>query len=242
MKLPCVDVFSNPYHIYSYRDTTKNERILSLHKHGYIIDRVRTGVIKTVSSAYEAAIHMCNVGADKGLEDHVDEHLSCDDNFKIMLQTMPSITPKVLLDYKNKPKSVDLDILSKTVIAKGKLLSDDQFLFHGGLWNNSEEIITTRPLSTSFCPQVALRNAEHNGKAYENGIIDLIVFRTTNTKTKVYVYNRRIRLAHEKEVLFSSGAVLTLKSIKHIRDDYPSSLDGTNIKNISVRVVEVDIS
>ncbi|MGU3847378.1 hypothetical protein ACVZHT_38210, partial [Vibrio diabolicus] len=77
---------------------------------------------------------------------------------------------------------VDADINSI-----GKTLSDGQFLFHGGLWFSSceNEVTLRKPFSTSFCPQVALRNAEWRGKAYDQGQIDLLVLRVSNPKTNV---------------------------------------------------------
>jgi len=83
------------------------------------------------------------------------------------------------------------------------------------------------------------------GKAYDNGVLDLFVIRVKNSKTPVFVYdNKDPDLGHEKEVLFASGAKLTLKSVHVIGDEKVfKSTNGFQIesKKVPIRVLEIEI-
>jgi hypothetical protein len=121
-----------------------------------------------------------------------------------------------------------------------------QFLFHGGYWaNDSSSFTTPRPFSTSFCPQVALRNAEWKGKAYDAGRVDLMVVRVTQPKTKAYAYSRNGNHGNEKEVVFASGAQLTRVSETWVANipEYKMTSNSRSIEKIvPAYVIEVDIS
>lgn len=110
-------------------------------------------------------------------------------------------------------------------------------MFHAGAAQWQPSFVTTRPLSTSFCPDVALRNAEHKGKAYHNGRIDLFVLQAHQPATAVFVFRReRTNLGHENEVLFAAGAQVVVTRSDLIRTDYHVSLDGNNYKSIPIYV------
>ncbi|CFL01736.1 hypothetical protein [Burkholderia pseudomallei] len=119
-------------------------------------------------------------------------------------------------------------------------------MFHGGHWaSDSPTLTTSRPFSTSFCPQVALRNAEWKGKAYDAGRVDLMVVRVTQPKTKAYAYSREGNHGNEKEVVFASGAQLTRVRETHIADIPVSKVTSgiqTEEKVVPAYVVEVEIS
>ncbi len=119
-------------------------------------------------------------------------------------------------------------------------------LFHGGHWASDNPTITTsRPFSTSFCPQVALRNAEWKGKAYDAGRVDLMVVCVTQPKTKAYAYSREGNHGNEKEVVFASGATLTRVRETYIADIPVSKVTSgiqTEEKVVPAYVVEVEIS
>ena len=166
---------------------------------------------------------MALVGADNALEHHINNALNSSANFKIWRQTMSRRTPIQLTNYQRKY------IFDNSVVQEINeidcILSDGQFLFHGGCWMGENfigaEYITSLPFSTSFCPQVALRNAEWGGKAYDAGVIDLLVLKVTQPYTRVFSYKiKGTDKGNEKEVLFSSGAKLKLIRSETIRCDY----------------------
>ena len=58
-------------------------------------------------------------------------------------------------------------------------------------------------------------------KAYDAGVIDLLVLKVTQPYTRVFSYKiKGTEKGNEKEVLFSSGAKLKLIESKTIRYDY----------------------
>lgn len=248
--LPIVDVFETPYEIWTYRNATLDEGIQHLQEYGRPIFQVRDKLEKSISNAYEAAVHMALIGADNALEDHINKALNSSSNFKIWRQTMPSKTPIQLTNYQRK------HIFDNSVVQEINkidcILSDGQFLFHGGCWMGENSIgteyITSSPFSTSFCPQVALRNAEWGGKAYDAGVIDLLVLKVTQPDTRVFSYKiKGTDKGNEKEVLFSSDAKLKLISSKTIRCDYkvrkviPNSTRCVE-KEVCINVKLVEIS
>lgn len=131
-------------------------------------------------------------------------------------------------------------------------LSDGQYLFHGGFIpiKIGETFTTIRPFSTSFCPQVALRNAEWAGKAYDAGEVNLIVLRTVNSQTKVFCFRiNGTNKGHELEILFAAGAKITFRNKVKITDGqaykYCSQYAGGGgllKKEIPFYLVEADIS
>ncbi|MDY3123249.1 MAG: hypothetical protein SOW21_02535 [[Actinobacillus] rossii] len=247
--LPIVDVFERPYEIWTYRDATQEECIQHLQKYGYYITQVTDKLVKKISHAYEAAVHMALVGADNALERHIDDELDANDSFRIWRKYMPNKTPNQLTNYQR--QHILNESISKVIEEIDCVLTEGQFLFHGGCWwgGNSigAEYITSLPLSTSFCPQVALRNAEWGGKAYDAGVIDLLVLRVTQPYTRIFSYKiKGTDKGHEKEVLFASGAKLRLVKTELIRSDYkvckviPNSMSCID-KEVcfNVRLVEI---
>lgn len=96
-----------------------------------------------------------------------------------------------------------------------------------GRGGGGDRLTTERPLSSSFCPQVALRNADHKGKGYDAGRIDLLVLRATNPRTNVFAYKRKgTNLGHGNEVLFAARANLTLTSSELVSVDYTAGKYG----------------
>ncbi len=115
----------------------------------------------------------------------------------------------------------------------------------GGAWpsDSTGELVTNRPLSTTFCPQIALRNAEWKGKAHKQGRLDLFVLRVTEPRTKAFVFKRAgTNLGHENEILFATGAKLKKRSETMIHNQYMVGHGSDAKKEVPVYVLEVDIS
>lgn len=215
------------------------------HETGRFITVVNDKLIARVTNALEAANYICDIGADNGLGNFVNSALNNSPHFKAWRDVMPSRTPNALSKYQKEfPNYNHIDVDSE-INDIGRSLDEGQMLFHGGVWPGgcSAEFKSIRPFSTSFCPQVALRNSEHRGKAYDANRIDLLVLRAIRPITKVFSFRRYgTNLGHENEVLFASGAHLKLRSRNLIRNDYLAAKYSMPNKKIEIYVTEVDIS
>lgn len=252
MNLPIVNVFESSYEYWEEHKPTIEESMRLFQECGsYAIRPIKKRLIRTVSNAYEAAVHIALESADNALERHINEALDSNPDFATWRKSMPSQTPKPLTDYQRKHSHGDN--VSQLIDEIDCILSEGQFLFHGGCWMGENilgsEYITSSPLSTSFCPQIALRNAVWKGKAYDAGVIDLLVLKVTNPQTKIFSYKiKGTDKGHEKEVLFSSGARLKLISSETIRYDYkvykviPNSTTRGEEKDVCINVKLVEIS
>ena len=239
MRLPIVNTFVPPYEKWETRHPTVEEMLAGNNFHMSIKVRLEA----TVANAYEAAVHIGRVGADNGLGNFINAALDESSAYKQWRQAMPSKTPDALARYQKAYPNCDLAQVSAEINAIAQILSEGQCLFHAGLWPGDATLITDRPLSTSFCPQVALRNADHRSKAYDADRIDLFVLKTTNPKTNVFAYKRNgTNLGHENEVLFAAGANLKLLSTEVVNTNYPAEKPGFPVKRISVRVLTIEIS
>jgi len=161
---------------------------------------------------------------------------------------MPTFDPQNIKSYQQSYRSCNLKEVNKEIEEFGCLPSKDQFFFHGGYLfeEGVNEINTSRPLSTTLCPEVALRESTHLGKAYYKGEIHLYVLKIVQPRTKTYVYAQKDSLmGHEKEILFASGAKLTIVNKTLINNSYSTGI-YENLraikKNVPVYVIEVSVS
>jgi len=158
---------------------------------------------------------------------------------------MPPKTPASLSDFQQNYPNYVASKVDAEINEIWYTPSHGQFLFHGGVWpnNSANTLVLSGPFSTSFCPQVALRNAEWKGKAYDDGQIDIFVLRVANPQTNVFAFRRKgTKMGNEKEVLFSSGAKLVLHNRTLIRNDYQVAKAHHSTKQVPVYVIEVEIS
>jgi hypothetical protein len=243
--LPLVNVFEKPYELWEERDQTYEEMMQSDRLHR----RVKVKLKAKIYNHIDAAKHMIVKGVDNQLEEFIKNYLDQSPSYKKMRKEMPSKTPAVLSNYQRMFESSTFDQVSVEINNHGKVLSDGQYLFHGGflpIMNVGESFITVRPFSTSFCPQIALRNAEWAGKAYDAGEVNLLVVRTVNSRTKTFCFKMKgTDKGHEVEVVFSAGATITLRSKVQVNygTAYKSGNTGQHLeKEIPYYLVEVDIS
>lgn len=243
-----VDVFATPYEKWSDRDTSPQEAV-ELVKQGVkpiLALKVRDKLLEKVSTHVEAAERMLRVHADNGLEGHIDRALDASTEYSDLRNLMPKQVPQALDEYQGAFSGHDEALADLAIKAFGVEIAEGQVLFHGGKWaSESSSFTTSRPFSTSFCPQVALRNAEWRGKAYDAGRVELMVVRVAQPKTKAYAYGREGNHGNEKEVVFASGAQLTRVRETHVRDYPVAKVDGslrTQKKVVPAYVVEVEIS
>ncbi len=243
MNLPIVNAFSPPYEVWFERDPSLQEMFDYHQKNGFLLGKVKVELEAIIDSHFKAAEHMLMRGVDNALGNHIRNYLDIDSNFLHWKMNMPSQTPKALADYQRNYPNCDFEKVDEEINALQINLSEGQYLYHGGIFPETPDFMTVRPFSTSFCPQVALRNAEWCGKAYNDERIDLLVLRVVNPKTNIFLYKQKgTSLGHEEEVLFASGAQLTLQNRTLIRKDYRVREYMKPEKLIPVYVVEVDIS
>lgn len=245
--LPIVRPFDLTYEAWTQRDATHDEILASLSS-GPICLSVNDRLIASVTNEYEAAEYMARQACDNGLEFHIDRALAEDPGFRQWLEAMPRTVPPALERYQLEYPLEDLSDVASAIDAHGAFLSPGQILFHGGAIDFPENgrLVTSKPLSTTFCPQVALRQAEWCGKAFEANVVCLYVLRVCSSTSKVYVFDPQAsEKGHEKEVLFGTGATLTLRSARNVRSDYTvhrAKDYRTESKPVRFIVFEVDIS
>lgn len=248
-KTAVVNVFAIPYEFWTTRTTTIEEA-LDLHRNNGLslpeALNVKDKLIEVVSTHAEAASYMLRKRADNGLEFHVDRALNVSPEYRSLRDLMPIDVPEALRSYQSEFTEDGLALADDAIRTHGVEMAEGQFLFHGGHWGSDSLTLTTsRPFSTSFCPQVALRNAEWKGKAYDAGRVDLMVVRVTRPETKAYIYSREGDHGNEKEIVFASGAYLT-----RVRETYIAEFPVVRVnrrleqerKFVPAYLVEVEIS
>lgn len=243
--LPLVNIFEKPYELWEERNQTHQEMMHS----GTLYGRVKVRLEARLANHTDAAIHMLIRVADNQLGWFIKDYLKSSPDYKQMRREMPSKTPASLSDYQRRFQASTFDQVSIDINNYGKVLSDGQYLFHGGFLpiGVGESLITERPFSTSFCPQISLRNAEWAGKAYDAGEVNLLVVRTVNSKTKAFCFRMSgTDKGYELEVLFAAGAKIILR--KKTKINYGNAYKFCPMshrelkKEIYFYLVEVDIS
>ncbi len=240
MILPRIDPFIKPYVHCKTRVRTTEEAIEAYKLTGVFSLNEIVQTTK-ISTGQEAANHVCSTDLDNGLSNHIEHALKDNNCYSAWLQAMPSKTPTNLKHYKNNYQTHNATLVDSEINSYGAFLSPEQVLFHGGLWPLGNPHDTTRPLSTTLCPSVALRNALYKGKAYDANRIDLMVLTVKSSVTKAFAYKKNMRLGHEKEVLFASGARLTLISEKLIRPNY-RACNEHHCKDVPIYVQMIEIN
>lgn len=196
----------------------------------------------SLTSLYDAARVMACRGSNAEIANHIEDELENGSEFQAWRAAMSAPSSQILDDYQNNyHKNINFATVNSDILKYGVLLPDSQILFHGGNWKGLPTAMTTcRPLSTTFCPQVAMREAENCGKAYKAGYIDLLYIKLDNPVTKAFVYAQSgTAQAHEKEVLFATGAKIKIGNRTRINRNYPTSEPN---KTIISYLVEITLS
>lgn len=195
--------------MWSYREATQQEMIDHYRASGFMSRQIKDRLEYRIKSAAEAAEHMIRTRVDQALENFIDRALADNFAFNAVRQQMPASTPASLNEYQSSYPHYDPSAVDADINRLGVLLAEGQYLLHGGCWfTDGDSFITKRPLSATFCPQIALRSAEWRGKAYDANRVELMVIRVTRPQTKGYLFGPDGDLKHEKEIVFASGAHL----------------------------------
>jgi hypothetical protein len=239
MSLGLIDPFSQPVQLWNKRDKTEQEMLAS----GDPRLKISVSLNATLRSPMCAVKYIAQHDEDQDINNHINDFLKTSEIRKNWQKSMPSKTPKQIGRYQKNPNSCDLDGVTQEINQIGKRLTPGQFLFHGGAWPCSASIITSGPFSTSLCPKVAFLNALYNGKAYQNGRIDLLALEVIDPTANVFVFKRRgTTSGHENEILFAAGATIQVKSCELIRSDYEASAFNQPEKQIPIYVFHASIS
>jgi hypothetical protein len=250
--LPVVRPFEKPYEAWTYRDATDDEISASMKAGEFTVRsmRVKDVLLARVTNESLAAEYMAMRGVDgvdNSLEFYIDRALAADPCFQSWLRAMPNVTPTALEDYQQEFPLDNYDQVDLAIRQHGAFLSTGQILFHGGDLGNwpSGHLVTARPLSATFCPQVALREAEWGGKAFEAGRVCLYLLRICSANAEAFVFDPKAsNKGNEKEVLLASEARLVLRSARVVRDDYrvhrPEGM-RTEAKTVPFYICEIDV-
>lgn len=197
-----------------------------------------------ITSLLDAAQVLAFAGANGDIAWHIENELENGGEYANWRANMPSVTPQILLDYQQ------LYPLSQAQMAQanneinnhGMMIPHDQILFHGGQWMGKNTVTKlSDPFATTFCPQVAMREAEHSGKAYKAGYIDLMVITVSDPQVKAFVFDMdEPEKGNELEVLFAAGATITVTSRTAMNFKYP--VYGNPEKEITTYLVEATLS
>tara|TARA_R100000935_G_scaffold26906_1_gene47029 strand:- start:3888 stop:4598 length:711 start_codon:yes stop_codon:yes gene_type:complete len=236
LNLPLIDPFEQPFEAWQTRSPTAEEILANKS-----IDPINVELIATINDPVSAARYVANGAPDSGLDNHISNMLRASAGLKQWRRAMPSRTPKPLSVFQRKYVEHDIQAVTKEIQQHGRLLSPGQRLFHGGLWWGDGP--TSKPLSTSFSPQVAFKNAEWKGKAYDAGRIDLMVLKVASPNVKAFAFKHKgTSNGHEKEVLLLPGLTLTCRSSILVRQDCLATKPGDAGKQVDVYVLEIDMS
>lgn len=244
--LPIVRPFDQPYEAWTSRDATHDEMMASM-KAGRFSLLVDDQLIARIANEYQAAEYMAACVVDNGLEFHIDRALAEDSGYQQWLGAMPDALPAALEAYQHEYPLDDYGQVDRAIHDHGASLSPGQMLFHGGhiSFPPDGRLVTARPFSSTFCPQVALREAEWRGKAYDAGLVCLYLLRVCSPDSKVYVFDPAAAdKGNEKEVLFASGATLILRSASILRTDYKVQRwkdMRTESKQVNFALCEVEV-
>ncbi|TQN58727.1 hypothetical protein FLX27_26020 [Agrobacterium tumefaciens] len=195
-----------------------------------------------INTALEAANHIALNGTDNGLENHIYDALDASKVYEAWKKAMPSKRPTAIKTYQSDYDNRNDAAVDSEILTYGDTLDSGQILFHGGLWTGGMgSIQLSRPLSTTFSPNVAFVEVLREWKAYDAGRLDLIVLTTKTATTKAFVFNLRGNFSHEREVLLPAATTLTFVRETCLRQ-LNVSKPGFSDKKIPVYVVEVDVS
>lgn len=196
-----------------------------------------------ITTALEAANHIAVHYPDNGLGSYVCNALDASADYKAWIKAMPTTKPRAIATYQTKYDKRDDAAVDSDIIAYGDTLHVGQTLFHGGHWTGGTgSAVMTRPLSTTFNPNVAFVSALWKAKAYDAGRLDIMLLKTTTATTKAYVFNLRGDFSHEREVLLPANTTLTFVRETCLQMAFDvTKVDFPN-KTIPVYVVEVEVS
>jgi hypothetical protein len=243
--LKVVNPFLIPFEEWERRRPT-HEELLSFYKQHqhFAMGDVKTRRLAVIDDPYAAAVYQVQHGATD-IESHIDDFLETDKNFAEWRRSMPTAIPKILSNYQLRHQSGnDYPEVSSIINDVGVCLPEGQYVYHGGLLSRcGANFFTTRPLSTSLCPQIGVRLAEKQFNALNAGCLQLTLLKVKDPKTKAYIFkNKNTNQGHEKEIVFAAGAQIYLRGSHLVTMKYRVCTPSGGTKNIPGYVIVGEIS
>lgn len=201
--LPKIDLFENPYHIYSYREPT-DEKIME-NPQLLCGEGVEDKIIKTLSTSKDVVKHVVEEMGDNKYENYLLDKLAEDEKFE-QWDTLKDFSKGCELDLYQNARSCNFPKLNDEIKSYDCFLEKGQRVFRGCFGDISKKNINEcTPISTSLFPTVAYNEILRNTTKDEDRIIfDLVVGKS---KTNVFYYGSKTGShSNEKEALFASGA------------------------------------
>lgn len=257
MTLPFVNQFLRPHEIWFTRQATltdMNERLKQGIHPSLCFEPVKTHLSDTIDTPEKAALYISQGNYNTSIENCVTASLNdSGSGYNSCRNAMPSITDTILSIYQRRySENIDMNAVDNAIATGGGVLADAQILFHGGAILNhvsiGHSLITTRPLSTSFCPVKANLNGMWKGKYYNDGIANLLILKVDSIQTKAFVFRiNGTDKGYEKEVLIASGAKLKVIDRIKLNDTYNVGVIGKRFgevlqKHVSFQVTFVTLS
>lgn len=226
-----INILNPPIPIVETREPTQEE----IQRFGFRC--VVTGIdvpIGLITTAYDLAVAIIKHDIEANTVDRVILENSTYKKYQAKK------TPQVLLDYqKTNNKQLQNDVNS-AVLTNGMNLALGQFLFHGGNLTHLNGSATLGTLSTTLHPSVAISNALHKSKAFNDVLLILNILTIKNSNIKGFIFNNRTSMSHEREILLQQGLRLNFVSEAHIKD-----LDACNgqfdRKMIPVKIMTYEV-
>ena len=147
------------------------------------------------------------------VEHLVDDQLQNSEEMREWRRAMPRKTPDAIAVYQKTPDLANYGDVTNAISEAGAMLPEGQVLFHGG---DLHDCTLTRPLSTTFCPQVARQEALWKGKAKAAGGVNIYKITIAGSEIPGYALKQRgTSLGNEKEVLISANHRLKIGNMFH---------------------------
>ncbi|MGI2859788.1 hypothetical protein ACRTDL_16545 [Shewanella algae] len=168
---------------------------------------------QTVNSPYEFVVHTLQNYGHSGVVNEFNRQLDKSTQVRMGKAAMPYLyAVPALHKYRDKPRICDLEAANIEITQHGSFMHPGQILFHGGQWPiHNNQIVTDKPFSTSFCPQIAAWHAYNALLPNPNPNPVILILRVSeHCNKKAYVFkNGGAGMANEREVLFEKGAVIS---------------------------------
>ncbi|NBF13250.1 hypothetical protein [Pseudomonas sp. Fl4BN1] len=190
---------------------------------------------QTVTNARDFVLHTLKYFGGSGVVNEFRRQLKEHASLRQAKSAMPYLKDSVPLKrYQRGSSTVCLATLNDEVRRLGKPLAAGQVLFHGGSCHPREvaSFTTSKPLSTSFCPQIAAWHAYHDLNPAPNPIPAIWILNAPYGNRKAVIYRKGAPgMENEQEVLIESGSTIT-----------PRCMFNVHTASANVLVIEATLS
>lgn len=236
-----VDLFQLPFQPTKLRAATHEECTTQLAAGKHISNATSVEIPhgQEIRNSEDAVMWAAAHHSSNALCDHLSAMRATNPGYKLLRSFMPTRTPTPIRRYQQEGAPRRTTGFYDAVANFATPLAPGQVLFHGGAWMpNAARTQLQFPLSTSFCPAMALRNAAWNGKAWHSGYVNLLHIRVSSTNVRGFVCGPRSEKAYELEVILAQETLLMALDATEIGTICVGSTFGDS-KKIPVYLVHV---